>query len=151
QIKVAEQLPDISFTVIGSVASTDYYSQCVRYIENNNIQNVTLRPDASSEVVKENLEERRIFFHSMKNEPFGISTVEGLNAGCIPVTHDSGGQCEIVSDSRLRYTSKSECVNTIKQVENREYTLDTDDIRAQLENYTTPHFRTQLQECVNHA
>jgi glycosyltransferase involved in cell wall biosynthesis len=100
-------------------------------------------------MVEKALQNSKIFLHSMQNEPFGISTVEALNAGCIPVTHDSGGQQEIVLDSRFRYTSQSECVDIINLVSNNEYTLNVDEISEQLESYTDSHFRKMLQESVN--
>jgi glycosyltransferase involved in cell wall biosynthesis len=151
QIKVAEQLPDIEFAIIGRSASQEYYRQCVDYINNHNINNVTLREDASAEMIDKMLQESKMFLHSMQNEPFGISTVEALDSGCIPVTHDSGGQREIISDDSLRYSSKIECINIISHIERGEYKLDVEEIRTELENYTVSHFQTQLQKSVNHV
>lgn len=38
----------------------------------------------------------KVYFHPAVNEPFGISIVEGMAAGAIPVAHDSGGPREYV-------------------------------------------------------
>lgn len=151
QIQIAEQLPQISFTLIGSSASPDYYRQCSEYIDDHDVDNVTLRQDASAATVEKVLQGSKIFLHSMQNEPFGISTVEALNAGCIPVTHDSGGQREVITDARFRYASKSECVETITLINNEKYTLSVNKIRHELKNYTDSHFQKELQECVNHV
>ena len=151
QLRIAKQLPEISFTLIGSSASSDYYHRCMKYINNHNIKNVTLKRDASSRDVNKALKENKIFLHSMQQEPFGISTVEALNAGCIPVTHDSGGQREIVSDETLRYTTETECIKAINKINNEYYRPNTDEIRNNLKKFTFPHFRNELQDCLNYV
>ena len=151
QIQVAEQLPDIPFTIIGNSASSSYYHRCVQYINANNINNVTLRKDASPATINNVLNEKRIFLHSMKNEPFGISTVEALNSGCIPVTHDSGGQKEVIPDSRFRYRSKSECIKVIKRIEEGEQIPDQDKVINRLEDYTVSSFRSDISNYLNHV
>lgn len=44
-------------------------------------------------------------------EHFGISTVEAISAGCIPLVVGKGGQTEIVTDSNLIWDSIPELVN----------------------------------------
>ena len=50
------------------------------------------------------------FLHTMRDEPFGMSTVEAIAAGCIPVVHDSGGQREVVPLDHLRFRTVEEAV-----------------------------------------
>jgi glycosyltransferase involved in cell wall biosynthesis len=50
----------------------------------------------------ENLDE-----HPEKAEHFGISTVEAMGAGCVPVVFNAGGQKEIVEDSKSGYLCNS--------------------------------------------
>ena len=40
--------------------------------------------------------EAMVYFHSLAGEPFGISTVEAMSAGLIPVVPDIGGHTEFV-------------------------------------------------------
>jgi glycogen synthase len=44
--------------------------------------------------------ESKVYFHPLPGEPFGISTVEAMSAGLIPVVPDLGGHTEFVP---LRY------------------------------------------------
>jgi glycosyltransferase involved in cell wall biosynthesis len=37
------------------------------------------------------------YVHCAENEHFGITIVEAMAAGCVPVVHDSGGPREIVT------------------------------------------------------
>ena len=50
----------------------------------------------SKGVYQEFLAESMIYLHLMKGEHFGISVVEAMSAGCVPIVHDSGGPREIV-------------------------------------------------------
>ena len=52
--------------------------------------NVTFRPNASYSEVREVLGRSMAGLHSMRDEHFGISVVEYMAAGCIPIAHDSG-------------------------------------------------------------
>ncbi len=110
QIQIAEQLPDFQFSIIGFVNDSKYFDSCVAYIENRNIKNVQLYPNVELETRNKLLREATFFLHSLRNEPFGITTVQGLAEGCIPVVHDSGGQQEVVPIADLRYTSKDEAI-----------------------------------------
>jgi glycosyltransferase involved in cell wall biosynthesis len=38
----------------------------------------------------------KVYFHTLPGEPFGISTVEAMSAGLIPVVPDMGGHTEFV-------------------------------------------------------
>jgi glycosyltransferase involved in cell wall biosynthesis len=49
--------------------------------------------------VKDLLAKARIYVHCALNEHFGISIVEAMAAGCVPIVHNSGGAREIVTNS----------------------------------------------------
>ena len=38
------------------------------------------------------------YIHCAENEHFGITIVEAMAAGCVPIVHDSGGPREIVTN-----------------------------------------------------
>jgi glycosyltransferase involved in cell wall biosynthesis len=40
----------------------------------------------------------RFYLHLMRGEHFGITVVEAMSAGCVPVVHNSGGPKEIVGN-----------------------------------------------------
>jgi len=71
--------------------------------------NVELMPDVSFEKLNTLYARSAIYWHATgfgkdvelspyEFEHFGISTVEAMSAGCIPVVIDAGGQSEIVND-----------------------------------------------------
>lgn len=61
-------------------------------------------------------------------EHFGISTVEAISAGCIPLVVPSGGQREIVTDDRFHWTTKEELVDKTLNLAKDEklFTIDFD-------------------------
>lgn len=48
----------------------------------------------------------KVYFHPMPGEPFGISTVEAMSAGLIPVVPDTGGHTEFVPEKYRFHTFK---------------------------------------------
>ncbi len=94
----------------------------------------------------------RVYWHAagyqvdeLKNpeltEHFGISTVEAISAGCIPLVVPYGGQREIVTDDRFHWTTISELVNKtlILAKTDESYTID-------LANYSVDTFNHELKK-----
>ena len=114
QIQVASRLPDTPFTIVGRKASSRYFKRCAAAIRSNGLDNVELLTDLSISDIKQLLEARKVFLHTMINEPFGISIVEAINHGCVPIVHDSGGQREIVTDDEFRFEGLDDCVELVR-------------------------------------
>ena len=108
QIQIAESLPELDFHIMGFAGGDDYADRCARYVESRNLQNVKLLVNGSRDEVQDTLSRARFFLHTMQNEPFGITTVQAIAQGCIPVVHDSGGQREVVPIDELRFTGRDE-------------------------------------------
>lgn len=102
-------------------------------------ENVELCVDVSRRVLEDYLRRAKVYLHITENEPFGVSVVEAMSAGCIPVVHKSGGpletvdpECgyfwrtpnqaatqisEILADEALRKTKSSVAVDVAKRFE----------------------------------
>jgi len=117
QIRLAEQMPHIPFHIIGFANNNQYYQMCRRYVEEFNVENVSLHPDVPFTDMFSLLQSARYFLHTTINEPFGITVVQAIAAGCLPIVHDSGGQREIVIEPALRYRSLSEVPGIIERLE----------------------------------
>ncbi len=113
-IEIARKLPTVKFIVIGSVAdeNSDYY----RWLESRSPENVSFVL-APLRKVKDILTRAKVYVHSAENEHFGITIVEAMAAGCVPVVHDSGGPREIVSeDVGYRWSKVDEAAKQIAQI-----------------------------------
>ena len=73
---------------------------------------VTLQVNAPRTEVKNALKASKLYLHTMMGEHFGISIVEAMAAGCIPIVHNSGGMTEFVPPE-YRYETLKEAAEII--------------------------------------
>lgn len=147
QITIAKRLPELDFTIMGQLKSERYYQRCTQKIEAENIDNVSLVPNADTSIVRETLAKSRFFLHSMEYEEFGISVVEAMNEGCIPVVHDSGGMPEVVPAESLRYETEADCTAIIQRFRNQLPEL-CEGIEEHLQPFTNETFRRTIRDRV---
>ena len=143
QIKLAEALPDVPFHIIGFAGGNEYYRRCQRYVDERRLRHVQLHPDAPFEQMRALLQSSKFFLHTLINEPFGLTTVQAITAGCLPIVHDSGGQREIVTNPNLRYRELEEVGGIIERLD----ALDTSAIASlvdDLQRYVVSHFDEKI-------
>lgn len=116
QLNLARHFRDRSFHIIGSVKSRKYYQKCLSYIEENKLTNVSFHTDAPRKKVLELLSRSKIYLHTKHNEHFGISTVEAIGSGCLPLVHNSGGSREIVPFEKLRFNDLNDAKEIMSDV-----------------------------------
>ncbi len=117
-IKIAEKMPEYTFNVVGFVNKGDsYFELCRDYKESRGLDNVNLYPNISVEKRDELLSKSSFFLHMLHNEPFGISTVQGVAHGSIPIVPNSGGQREIVHENLLRFDRIEEIPAILKKLD----------------------------------
>ena len=87
--RIAELVPDARFVIAGSTAIGS--GEIIRRIKRYGADNVEVRTDISLDELKELYAKAKIYLHVMAAEHFGISVVEGMASGCVPIVHKSGG------------------------------------------------------------
>lgn len=89
-----------------------------------------------------------------KMEHFGISTVEAMAAGCIPVVIGKGGQLEIIENGKsgFLWNSLEEMKElTIKLILNRQLREDVSkNAIKRAKNFSKEKFTSQLTDLINH-
>jgi glycosyltransferase involved in cell wall biosynthesis len=92
-IHIAKHLPEVKFYLVGSLAGkgVDYYRYCKNLKDRLNVKNLEFYPNASHETKLNLISRCKVYVHLMPMEHFGISVVEALASGLIPVIHKSGG------------------------------------------------------------
>jgi len=111
--QIAEQLPFVTFVIIGRVQDYSYYRVLRRLIEESHAENVRLYTDLDDASKFDILTTSKVYLHTTPGEHFGISIVEGMASGLIPIVHDSGGQREIVPQEN-RYKTAEEAAEKIR-------------------------------------
>jgi alpha-1,2-mannosyltransferase len=112
---IAKQMRNTRFLIIGNLQYKTTYSNLLKLIKDLNVENrVSVMPGLPKTKLKQILLESKIYLHCAKNEHFGVSVIDAMASGCIPIVHDSGGPKEFVPES-LRYTSIAEAIERINQ------------------------------------
>lgn len=84
--------------IMGGIAG-DSVNQSLSYIaflknlisKYNLNERIKLLVNCPHDLLLENLAKAKVYVHCYENEPFGISIVESMAAGCVPIVHQSGG------------------------------------------------------------
>ncbi|MDZ7690397.1 MAG: glycosyltransferase family 4 protein [Balneolaceae bacterium] len=152
QLKIARKLPQLNFKIMGFLSNQDYFRRCIDYLNDHQIKNAELMPNLPYDTLMKILDRAGLFLHSLQNEPFGITTVEAISHGCIPIVPDSGGQKEIVPIEELRYGSSSEAVKLIAKAAKKSEE-EKDRLRNHLfegiRQFETPNFEEQFNNLLN--
>jgi glycosyltransferase involved in cell wall biosynthesis len=147
QIDLARALPEAQFLIIGSVRSRRYFERCRQAAAQT--PNVTLLADAAPAAVEEALLRAKVFLHMKENEHFGISTVEGILHGCIPVTHDSGGQREVVPDEGLRFSDAGQAAEILRRALAGDFDARLPSLQANAEQFTDEAYAASMSPLVD--
>jgi len=148
QVLLAQQVPDMKFHIVGFCGQeNDVFDGCRQYVEDHNLRNVFLHPHVDDERKSELLDRSKYFIHTTVNEPFGISTVEAILRGCIPLSHDSGGQKEIVILDELRYNNIEDLVGFFQR-KTSEATLEkwSEKLMTHCRQFCVDNFRRKVSE-----
>ncbi len=153
------QLNDWSFHLVGGVlpGDEDFIQQLKKDSQGYKI---FFYPNANLDTVRKLYGESKIYWHAMgyqeddpsKFEHFGISTVEAMSAGCVPVVINKGGQTEIVEPQKsgFLWDSLDELIEKTLQLITNPKLFDTTSkqsiIRAQ--EFSQERFIKQIKNIV---
>jgi glycosyltransferase involved in cell wall biosynthesis len=76
-----------------------YFSYLNEMVKNYGLKDyVTFEVNVEFKKLVSLMQKSKVYFHTLPGEPFGISTVEAMSAGLIPVVPDFGGHTEFVPE-----------------------------------------------------
>jgi len=91
--------PHINFAIIGLVQDESVLRSVLRSIKKFSLTNrVKALTNISKQDMKTILNSAKVYLHTTIEEHFGISIVEAMAMGCIPIVHNSGGVKEFVPE-----------------------------------------------------
>ena len=112
--EIAWRLPDVKFVIIGSIApgkESYYYKLRATAPANVSFAVSPLRK------VRDILGRAKAYVHSAHDEHFGITIVEAMAGGCVPIVHNSGGPREIVTENvGYKWNEVDEAVQQVSNV-----------------------------------
>lgn len=111
-------MKDYKLVLIGSVEDQNYFEELK---QKANGYNVIFETNLNRKELIQYYQKSKIYWHATgfeidpeiepeKVEHFGITTIEAVGAGALPIVHNKGGQKEIIGDIKeLLWLSKDDC------------------------------------------
>ena len=103
-IKIAKLLEGkIKFQIVGSLtpANRSYFKGLKQMIEVSGLtEAVNLTPNVSNEELIDSMSSSTVYLHTMVGEHFGVSIVEAMAAGLLPIVPSYGGCSEITASDQ---------------------------------------------------
>jgi glycosyltransferase involved in cell wall biosynthesis len=109
---------EIRFTIAGLLDSEKVLNSLLRLIKKLKVSGrVKILTNVKRHRLREILLSSRVYLHPTIDEHFGISIIEAMRSGCIPVVHDSGAPREFVAQN-LRYRTIEEAAIKVEKALN---------------------------------
>jgi glycosyltransferase involved in cell wall biosynthesis len=148
-LKEKENIDYYDMTIIGNtdVDNQDYLEKLNNLIAKYNLgENIKIKPDVPFTELQKLVKKSSIYIHPTSNEPFGISIVEAMSAGLIPITPNSGGQTEFVP-LNYQYQSIDHATEIIaKIIKSKSSKNDLDNERKRISNLTNNFSKQRYKE-----
>lgn len=125
---------DVSYKIFGNAkfsSQIEYYEHLLNSTRNKN--QIKLFCNTNRDVIENALNSSKVYFQS-SIETFGISVVEAIAAGCIPIVPNNSAHKETVPFPELRYKEK-----------------DVDDAKKKIESALRGNFDKYLLELQEHV
>ncbi|KAB2809778.1 glycosyltransferase [Phaeocystidibacter luteus] len=148
QVLMMRELPDYKLYLVGFSDNQAYFERCQKAKEEFGLDNVVLMPNATVQERDDILNSSQFFLHTLVNEPFGITAVQGIAKGCIPLVHDSGGQVEVVPMCELRYSSLEEVPTLLQEVAKLDLSEAIAELQQNLHRFSSAEFRAAFKVVV---
>lgn len=135
---------DVKYTIIGNTKTRInklYYEKILSKVNTIQSKISLLKNIERSQVVK-SLQRSKVYFHASP-ETFGISVVEAIAAGCIPIVPDNSAHKETVPIDELRYkpNNKKDAQEKIKKAIEGDYDDLIKPLYNSLKNYDRKTFK----------
>jgi len=152
--KLLERIPhiasqtdsNIQFAIIGRLYSKETLTNLQGTVKKLDLTDrIKFYPNATAEKKIELLKKAKIYLHTMIGEHFGISIVEAMALGCLPIVHNSGGMSEFVPE-QYRYETLQEAASKITSEINNWSTEKANEIKKISDRFSISNFSLRFME-----
>jgi len=146
---IAKLTSNISFTIVGLLDSIQEFNSLIRLINELGVSDkVKILTNIKRNDLKRILRTSKVYLHTSVNEHFGISIVEGMASGCIPIVHNSGGPKEFVPSSR-RYATIEDAAQKIDKAVDRWSPKEACSLSSYAEKFSVSNFSERFMKIFN--
>jgi glycosyltransferase involved in cell wall biosynthesis len=111
-------------------------------------EKIRIVPNATSLQKHQYLARAKVLFHPKRYEHFGISIIEGMAAGCIPIVFNNGGPAEVV-DSKYRGNRLGDFPPLIDEAINSWNHEEAHRLSTNANMFNQESYQTKLQEVIS--
>lgn len=116
-LEIARYFPEINFIILGELGGNIAYYHKLIKLKTPNVKIITPPREKFRKLLRLYLSESKIYVHSCECEAFGMTIVEAMASGCIPVVRDAAGPKEIITpESGFLWRSTNEAVEHIARI-----------------------------------
>lgn len=139
---------DVKYTIIGNTkarVNKIYYEKIMNKLQNLKKSKISLLQNIERNQVVDNLKKSKVYFHASP-ETFGISVVESIAAGCVPIVPDNSAHKETVPINELRYQpdDKKDAQEKLRKSLAGDYDKLVKLLQDSLKNYDKKTFKDAL-------
>ena len=148
--KLVKRERDVKFIIIGFLHKQFewYYKELIRKIKSEDLENnVKVVPGAARRQTLYYLARAKLYFHPPVAEGFGVSIVEAMSAGVIPVVWDFGGPRETVP-AKYRYRNLEEASSMIENLINQELKDESERVSHIAEKFSRERFKNTMKKII---
>lgn len=153
-LKENKNVHNYDMTIVGSTISDnqDYLEILNNLIEKYHLKdNIKIKPDVSFKELQKLVQKSSIYIHPTQNEPFGISIVEAMSAGLIPITPNIGGETEFVP-LNYQYQSIEHATEIIAQIitnkDQNDLVNEREKISNSINNFSKQKYKENLRKVI---
>jgi len=145
-VKVLNKIPHSSI-IFGNVTTTNipYYEKLQKMCKSH----VRIKANGSRQELKEILAESKVYLHTAE-ETFGISVIEAIASGCIPIIPNNSAHLETVCFDELRYVpnNQDDAVSKLTCALKGIYDDMLDRLKEHIKMFDVNYFQKSLSELV---
>ena len=134
--------------VLGGFAKYKNQLDLIHEIEERKTKNIILHPNLDSASKENLLSHSKVYFHTAK-ESFGITVVEAISAGCIPIVPDNSAHKETVPFPELRYSNKDEALKKIKEAIKGKYDFLKPKLFQHIKQFSEKSFQNRMIDIID--
>ena len=148
-LKEKENIGRYKMTIVGGILPDNQ-----NYLENlNNLidmydlkNNIKIKPNVTFDNLQKLVQQSSVYIHPTPDEPFGMSIVEAMSAGLIPITPNRGGDAEFVP-LKYQYQSIEHATEIIANIlKNNSNNKDLDEERKNISDSTNKFDKQKYNE-----
>jgi len=115
-----------------------WYVDNLRKIYKN--KNISWFPNMPSLEKEQALSSSKVFFHPAR-ETFGISVVEAIAAGCIPIVPNNSANIETVPYDELRFNEKEDAIEKLQNAASGKYDYLKPNLKKHIEKFSIESYQ----------